>query len=347
MKAVPIVLLAALLAALSAPPVLATTWREQRITGPEAWASTPAVWGDTIYWIDSRNYFSNLEYDEIRAWDPSGGERVVSHIPRGSMMESLYEDTLVYQKQIPGGHDLCIWNPVSGERTISTVSNPWYGAADIWGDTVVWEDRRSGVPQIYMWDPVNGERPVSPSNYAQTNPSIHGSTITWDDARYNTDYHHRDLAVVAWDATNGERVLGRGYDPAVWQDRFVFWYADYDDDEDTIAGPSSGLYEWTPQSGRRRLADISQLPGDEGLQIWDDLVVFSGIGVCCIDESGQVTQVNQTYFSNPVYSVSAYQNSIVWAVDGDVYLATPVPEPSSLIAMGAGLLCLFRRRRTR
>ena len=343
MKAVPIVLLAALLAALSATPALATTWQETRITGPEAWASTPAVWGDTVYWVDARSRLSG--YYEIRAWDPLVGERVVRQVPRSTMIEGLYEDTVMYQKAFADHNELCLWDPVAGERSIASTTSGWY-VADIWGDTVVWEDYRSGIGQIYMWDPVNGERPVSPSSYAQRNPSIHGDTIVWDDARYDTEYDHQNRVIVSWEPTNGERILGSGYDPAVWGDRFVFWFSDYEDDEDTIAGPSSGLYEWTSQSGRRRLADDSQLPGHGGLEAWGDLVAFSGgATVACLDASGQVSQVSQTQGSNPAYRVSLHDSSIVWALDGAAYLGTPVPEPSSLLALGGLSLLLGSLRR--
>jgi len=348
MKALRIALAAFVMAALVSQAVLSDEiWTERKLTSG-AGGHSPEVWGNTVYWVDSR--LAQSGYEEIRAWDAASGERVVMQVPLSQYtgLQSVYQDTLLYTKYVGSGdRDLYVWDPLLGERAISIAPGYQYHA-DIYGDTVVWEDRRGAKSQVYIWDPVNGERPISPTAYGQIRPRIWGDTVVWEDDRNG----RRD--VYMWNPRDGERRLSTALfpmmSPAIYQDRVVMCvindpYAPWNE---------PGIWEWTPQGGLSKVAEIFfwDVYDVVDTRLWGDLVVWQCGGgpsdVLAWDPVHGVNRVNQSALG-AAFSPSLYGNTVAWTGYSDVYVSTLVPEPSGLITLlgWAGFLALTRRRRLR
>ena len=346
MKALRIALAAFVMAALVSQAVLSDEiWTERKLTSG-AGGHSPEVWGNTVYWVDSG--LAQSGYEEIRAWDAASGERVVMQVPLSQYtgLQSVYQDTLLYTKYVGSGdRDLYVWDPLLGERAISIAPGYQYHA-DIYGDTVVWEDRRGAKSQVYIWDPVNGERPISPTAYNQISPRIWGDTVVWEDDRNG----RRD--VYMWNPRDGERLLSTYIfgmcSPDIHEGRVVMWMLD--DPRTLLDEP--GLWEWTPQRGLKRLAELYPSTAPQSCNVWGDLVVACGGGgasnVIAWDPVHGVTRVNQSALG-AAGSPSLYGTTVAWTGYSDVYVSTLVPEPSGLITLlgWAGFLALTRRRRLR
>jgi len=320
-------------------------WTERKLTSG-AGGHSPEVWANTVYWVDSRFWQSG--YEEIRAWDAASGERVVRQVPLYTVIESVYEDRLLYSTYAPSGHwDLYVWDPLLGEQAVCTAPGDQF-PGDIHGDTVVWQDRRGAKSQVYIWDPVNGERPISPTAYGQIRPRIWGDTVVWEDDRNG----RRD--VYMWNPRDGERRLSTALfpmmSPDIYQDRVVMCvindpYAPWNE---------PGIWEWTPQGGLSKVAEIFFWDVYDVLytQLWGDLVVWQSgshpSDVVAWDPVHGLNRVNQSAVG-AAFAPSLYGTTVAWTGYSDVYVSTLVPEPSGLVALlgCGGFLALTRRRRVR
>ena len=318
-------------------------WSERKLTSG-AGGHSPEVWANTVYWVDSRFWQSG--YEEIRAWDAASGERVVRQVPLYTVIESVYEDRLLYSTYAPSGHwDLYVWDPLLGEQAVCTAPGDQF-PGDIHGDTVVWQDRRGAKSQVYIWDPVNGERPISPTAYNQISPRIWGDTVVWEDDRNG----RRD--VYMWNPRDGERLLSTYIfgmcSPDIHEGRVVMWMLD--DPRTLLDEP--GLWEWTPERGLRRLAELYPSTAPQSCNVWGDLVVACGGGgasnVIAWDPVHGVTRVNQSCLGDAMLP-SLYGNTVLWQGNWDIYMCTLVPEPSGLVALlgCGGFLAVTCRRRVR
>ena len=189
----------------------------------------PAVYGDTVVWVDQRHGNSDIYRYDLA----SGTESAVSTDPSEDVLPSIWGDIVVWQangNHEGGGSDIYAYNlarheksPIceSGSATVPAVS----------GRYVVWVDSRYSTPEvpnpdIYAYDLTTGqERVVCDDPSPQGSVSISGDTVVWQDARHgpnNYDIYGYDLA------TNTEFPIctdpGSQYDPAisgdtvVWQD---------------------------------------------------------------------------------------------------------------------------------
>ena len=315
-------------------------WTETRITNTSWWETRPVMWGNTIYYNDGRSGSG-----DIYTWDPVNGSRPLIQGPNSQITQTVHEHKLVYRDNGAGNDDLYLWDAVNGTRPITTAPGDQTNA-DIYGDTVVWEDRRGAKPQVYMWDPVNGERPISPTAYNQISPRIWGDTVVWEDDRNG----RRD--VYMWNPRDGERLLSTYIfgmcSPDIHEGRVVMWMLD--DPRTLLDEP--GLWEWTPERGLRRLAELYPSTAPQSCNVWGDLVVACGGGgasnVIAWDPVHGVTRVNQSCLGDAMLP-SLYGNTVLWQGNWDIYMCTLVPEPSGLVALlgCGGFLAVTCRRRVR
>jgi len=317
-----------------------SVWQETRITGDGAYPSTPKIWQDTVYWRDQRSYQSG--YEEIRAWDPTGGERAIAQVPMYSLLESIYQQKIVYQTYVSGNnYDLYSWDPSNGHIPITTAAGI-QNNADIYGSenlVVVWEDHRGTTySQIYVWDAVNGERILSPASANQTVPKIWGDRVVWqEDNPGGTEFK-----IYSYTPSEGRRFIGYGVSPGIWQDRVVGWkraYYDKSDPYNWVFVPGS-LWQWTPAGGLVNLAEHNWTTGIEYTDMWGTLVVAN---------YGRAWDPVNGFTYNAVNYPSIYENNVAGVRSNNIYLETLVPEPSGLLALSslAGALLLFKPKKRR
>lgn len=269
-------------------------------------------------------------------------------------MYSVYMiNTIVYTEGTSAERTLCIWDPVNGRRVISSGIGERANAR-IYGNTVVWEDYRSGVfGKVYVWDPVNGERPITNRASSQYNPSIWGDTIAWTDRPYSDIYNQQRDAFV-WNPTDGETRLAWGMsNPVVLDDKVYMTLETYWPlgQYSTPMPDSTYLYRQALGGGQAtKLIDmltvnVSYLSCAGSVVTW---TAGGGSTIQAWDPVNGYSKVNVGTFDSAV-SPWAYGRSIVWVGDGDIYLSTLVPEPSSLTVLAVGLAGLLgtalRRRR--
>jgi beta propeller repeat protein len=311
-------------------------WVTEKITNTQWYETGPKVYGETIYFNDFRSGPA-----DVYAWTRAGGAQPVIQAPGTQVVDSVYEDRIVYRsytQEAQGYADLYVYDPAEGSRPISTAPGDQTNA-DMWGDTVVWEDYRAGStsPRVYMWDPVNGERRITACESRQENPRIWGDTIIWEDTRNGR------WDVYMYNPRDGEKSLGPFAAPDIYEGRVVMW---------ALAGPDGygqypGLWEWTPQGGIRWLERIYMTSYPYYMNLWGDVVVWSGNGPSNVVAWDPVHGINWVDQSGSSSQPSLYDGRVAWIGGTDLYLSTMVPEPSSLAALAAsvGLLCLVRRRR--
>ncbi len=341
MKTTRITLLALTLGAiLSTHAFSQQIWQEQRITNTPWAEHTPKVWGDNLYYASWES-----SYGEIYVRDQAqASRRLLGGDGVNRNINAVYGDKLVTNHYVNDQLDLYIYDPINGERPISTAPGDQYDAS-IFGDTVVYENWESGRPQVYMYDPINGNRALFPSNTWQEDPKIWGNRVVWDDSQHGT---------YMWTAEGGAVNLGSGISPAVYEDKVVAWSLGYDhwngNGYDLIPGY---LNEWTPAGGWRTLAEhwFTEWSQVQYTQLWGDLVVWqSGIDLARVRSFDPVHGISRVSESTYGWSPSVYGNKVAWAGEGterrtDIYLSTMVPEPSSLLALAGGVGFLLLRGR--
>ncbi len=316
-----------LLTLLGHPALCGWEWQVTRLTNTPYFEATPRVWGDTVYYADYRSGTG-----DVYAWDAVNGSRPVLERPGNQAVMSVYEDKLVVAEYANSQYDLYLWDPDGGLQPISVAPGNQRNA-DISGDLVVYEDYSSSISQVYMWDPVNGSRPISPTSYSQTGPRVCDGRVVWNDLR------HGRGDVYMWTAQGGvERLSTYIYPmqyPDVHDDKVVM-YVPWDE---TMWDPY-GIWQW--QAGHGITGPLIPYDGGPTIRMWGDLVAYGGGGVRAYHPSVGVTSLS----SERVMSLDAWGNSVVWATDSyDIYMATLVPEPSSLLALVAGCTALLVCRR--
>lgn len=341
MKTVRIALTAlALLATLSQSALSQQVWQEQRITNTSWGEWAPKVYGDRVYYVDRRN-----TNGEVYVWDQAHGSRRVfggDGMDRG--VWAVSGETLVTARFVNNQYDLYTWDPVNGERAISTAPGDQKNAS-MFGDTVVYENWESGRPQVYMYDPVNGNKPLFASSTWQEDPQISDSRVVWNDSQYGT---------YMWTPGAGAVRLGGGTSPAVYGDKVVNWTLGHNEWNGNGYTLIPGyLWEWTPAGGWKKLAQHSFTDWSDvqSTHVWGSLVVWqSGIDLARVRSwdpiHGHRRISESTYGWNPVL----YGNKVAWRGmgaegRGDIYLSTMVPEPSSLLALAGGVGFLLLRGR--
>jgi beta propeller repeat protein len=330
LKTIRIILAAmALIAAVAQPVFCGWEWQIQKISEDGAWASVPKIWGDTVYYKDSQS--AQNGYLEMKAWSPAEGTRTLTQVPLNTILYSAWQQTLVYAKyDVSTKFDLYSWDPVHGERAISTAPGIQRNA-DISRDMVVWEDHRSGIEQVWVYDPVDGSRPVSPTSYSQTNPRVDRGRVVWEDMRDGRG------DVYMWTAEGGVEKLSTYVYPMMWPEVFgdravmtVSWQEEMWD--------PYGIWEW--KAGQGITGPLVPFHYGGKTRMWGDLVAW-GNGV--YHPSVGVTEMNLGD------QFDVYGDSVAWVgAANTVWKATLVSEPSSLLALAGctGLLVNVRRRRS-
>jgi beta propeller repeat protein len=187
------------------------TGTETQITSDPANQFKPAISGDKIVWEDDRN--SPAGSHDIYLYDLATG--IETQITANSSFEqspSISGNWIVWEDNRNGNWDIYLYDITTGVTTQITTDahSQWHPV--ISGDTIAWEDDRncndpqcntfSGNWDIYMYNLSTGvEAPVTTAPGNQSNLSISGNRIVWEDKRnaspFNYDIYMYDLATSA------------------------------------------------------------------------------------------------------------------------------------------------------
>jgi len=307
-------------------------WVATRITGSGAFPTTPKTFGGVVYWSDDRSYQNG--YDEIRCWTPATGETVLTQVPVWTTLNSVWDETLVYERYVSGNNtDLYLYNASGGHVALTTAGGVQTNA-DLYQGTVAYEDHSGSVSRVMLWQESTGiSTPVAPSSYEQVAPKIWGDRVVWQENRPS------GARIYSYSPSEGTQLIGWGMSPGVYEDRIVAWTRAWWDDFDPfhqVYHPGT-LWQWTPSGGIETLAEHSSTTGVTGTDMWGG-IISSNYRVW--DPVYGLTNLGIT-------STSTYWNSVVGVRDGNIYLETMVPEPSSLAGMLSMLTLsgLFWRKR--
>lgn len=249
----------------------ALIWTEEKITPAGAQPGLPKVWGDRVYYSDSRTGIR-----QVYVWDRVGGERSLIGGPTNAAVAGVYGDTLLLSRYTNGQYDLYLWDPVSGERPVTTAAGN-QSAASIYGNTVVFVDSSTGVAQVHVWDPMNGDRAIAPSSNNQIAPKIYGNTVVWEEGYQDefTDYYMP--SVYMWDPVNGKRLIGNGMEsPAIYGDKITMFMPDPD-----RYSSGSFLYQYSTSTGLTgKYATVSGRSISMA-STWGDMVRISAMSTGC------------------------------------------------------------------
>jgi len=207
---------------------------ETQITSDPANQFHPAISGDRIVWEDDRNAPAGSH--DIYLYDLASG--IETQITSNSSFEqspSISGDRIVWEDNRNGNWDIYLYDITSGVTTQITTDTHHQWHPKISGDTIAWEDDRncndpqcdtfSGNWDIYRYDLSTGtEFPVTTDTSNQSNLSISGNRIVWEDKRNASPFNYD---IYMYDLTTGTEssITMDSYDqvyPAISGDRIVW-----------------------------------------------------------------------------------------------------------------------------
>jgi beta propeller repeat protein len=122
-----------------------STKKETQITTNESDQMGPAIYGDRIVWIDSRN--GNWD---IYMYDLSTKkENQITTNPSDSLYPAIYGDRIVWGDDRDGNWDIYVYDLATGQESHTTDRSDQY-YPDIYDDRIVWTDMRNGNADVYM-----------------------------------------------------------------------------------------------------------------------------------------------------------------------------------------------------
>ncbi|MGB9928623.1 MAG: PKD domain-containing protein [Methanosarcina sp.] len=165
---------------------------ETQLTNNKSDQSGPAINGDIIVWMDSRN-----ESSELYIYDLSSHKE--ARIPANSSWASnpaIYGSTIVWDDNRNSNCDIYMFNISTFKEIQITANQSWQGNPAIYGDKIIWTDWRNGNADIYMYNSSSSATTQITTNKSdQVECALFGNNIVWQDARNgNWDIYAYDLS---------------------------------------------------------------------------------------------------------------------------------------------------------
>ncbi len=235
---------------------------DMRITTNGKNQYAPAIYGNTIVWVDERHGSAEIyKYDLL-----TGTETRITNDQYEQAYPSIYGDKVVWDVDRSGYRDVILYDLTSGKATNLTPDTPGdqtdpaiYGDKIVWQDNrhgywdiyiyntvteavyrlekpggqilpaiyenkVVWQDNRHGKWEIYLYDiSTNTEERITNDNLDQYYPAIYGNTIVWE--QWNNgkaNIFQYDLGATTPIATPVSSAAGNQFDPAIYENMIVW-----------------------------------------------------------------------------------------------------------------------------
>ncbi|AKB52502.1 Chitin binding protein [Methanosarcina barkeri str. Wiesmoor] len=291
----------------------------------------PAIYNNRIVWIDI-DYAELETYYDVYMYDLSTKkETQITTSGHAGENPAIYGDRIVYSDHYEGS-EIYMYDLSTKKRTQITTSGNAEDPA-IYNNRIVWR----GNYDIYMYDlSTKKETQITSEESIQTNPSIYGDRIVWNDDRNgNWDIYMYNVSTKKeTQITNGS---SWAIDPAIYGDRIV-WMDERSGNYDIYMYDLSTKKETQITSS----PDAQTHPAIYGNRIvWeddggeDDDYTNHGIYMYDISTNQKMKISNKGSARNP----AIYSNNVVWKYvadiygNGDIYMGTiSSGEPVASIA---------------
>ena len=145
----------------------------------------PAIYGDWIVWVDSRNGGSDIYGYNIM----TGDERRITPVGALAYDPSISGNMVVWQDFRDNTNFQIYSNDLLTAIETQITNDPWeHSAPAIDENTIVWQDKRTGIYDIYEYNlTTHVETFISPGapGVNKQFPAISGNLVVWQDYRNN------------------------------------------------------------------------------------------------------------------------------------------------------------------
>jgi beta propeller repeat protein len=259
-----------------------STPEQTQISGSQA-AMSPAIYGDTIVWMDSRNSGKWDYLDSVVNWNiymynisTSKETRLFSNKSM-KMFPAIYKDKIVWMDSRNGGSgnywnltgnwDIYMYDLSTHKGTQITNNGSMQLYPAIYENRIVWLDARNGNWDIYGYDlSTFRETFISSVRSPYAHPAVYLDRIVWADWRSgNADIYMYDLSTSReTQITTNE---SRQEHPAIFRDRIV-WQDERNGNTDvymcTVSGEDTGSdTEQKSERGENKGTKNKSTPGFE------------------------------------------------------------------------------------
>jgi beta propeller repeat protein len=175
------------------------TSKQTQITTSGA-AASPAIYGDKIFWMDSRKDGKGINMESPGNWNiymyniSTSEENQLFSNESIKMFPAIYEDKIVWMDSHNGGSgnywnlsgnwDIYMYNLSTRKETQITTDETLQMYPAIYGNIIVWIDSCNGNGKIYAYNlTTSKETAISNVSWKYDHPSIYGNRIVWMDFR--------------------------------------------------------------------------------------------------------------------------------------------------------------------
>ncbi len=314
---------------------VSTTITETQITTSGS-AKFPAIDGDKIVWVDSRD----RKYWTVYMYDLSTNKETQITSNETAYEPTIHDNRIVYGAYPYGNYDIYVYD-ISANNKTQITTNVGAASPAIYGDKIVWSDNRNGNADIYMYNlSTKKETQITSSLNNQRSPAIYGDRIVWEDeCGQDDDRVYFDIYV--YDISTDQKMKisanGSAWDPAIYGDRIVW------------ADCRSGNYDiYMYNLSTSKETQITNSPDwQTSPAIYGDRIVWEDDGG---DDDGwenhgiymydiSTNQKMKISTNGLSYDPAIYGDKIVWQYgpyeDGDIYMGTiseEEPEPPLPVA---------------
>lgn len=200
------------------------TLTETQITTNNSNKIPPAIYGDTIVWLDDRNggYYDLYMYNLSTQKETNiTATKSVKNNP------VIYGDKIVWRdwrniSDHSNYYDIYMYDLSTQKETPITINKSHKSDPAIYGDRIVWFDGRNGNWDIYMYNlSTSKESMVTTHESLKQNPKIYGDRIIWEGSQNgNTDIYMYNIS-----ACTETRITVNNssqYNPVIYGDKIVW-----------------------------------------------------------------------------------------------------------------------------
>lgn len=156
---------------------------------------SPALYGDTVVWEDTRNGNSDIYGYNLSA----GLEFQITTAPGAQRNPAICGNYVVREDRRSGTNALYGYDLVTNTEFLITAGTGSKQNPAVYGDIVVWADKRAGTFDIFGYNlATHQEFQITTDPNPQQNPAIYENVVVWE------DYRHSHSAIYGYDLSTGQ-----------------------------------------------------------------------------------------------------------------------------------------------